>query len=80
MSAAKGKKPRPSSKGKGAAPSPRWAYLVLVALVGGLAWVIWPFFSPPPTPQAEAARELKAISSNPGAEVLNPDGDDLKKK
>ena len=78
MSAAKAKKPRPPAKG--AASSPRWAYLVLVAIAAGLAWVVWPFFSPPPTPQVEAPRELKAISSHPDAEVLTPDGDDLKKK
>jgi len=77
MSPAKGKKPRPSAQG--AASSPRWAYLVLVTIAGGLAWVAWPFFSPPPTPQVEAAKEIKAISSHPEAEVLNPDGDDIKK-
>lgn len=81
--APKKKKPARSAKGSSGpsgSGSSRWLYLLLALIAVGLAWVLWPLFSPPQAKRADTARELQEMTRNPNAEVLNPPGDALKKK
>jgi hypothetical protein len=77
-------------KGKGKGGGNAFSWLVLAGLAAGLAWVVWPFFGPPPaapvSPQKQATQQLRQITTqNPEAEVFNPEGkeaegDAVKKK
>jgi hypothetical protein len=58
---AKKKPSRSKAKGGGSSGSPRWLYAGLVLLAGGLVWVLWPLFSPPPTKKSDAAKELREL-------------------
>ena len=78
--AAKPKAAKGKGKGRG---GNLLSWLVLLGLVAGLAWVVWPFFGPSPGPLTPAAAQKQATqqihqiaTQNPEAEVFNPDGKD----
>ncbi|SDU20956.1 hypothetical protein SAMN05444156_2619 [Verrucomicrobium sp. GAS474] len=62
-----------------------FSWFLLAVLAGGLAWVVWPFFSPlpnaVPAPKQAAqqtTQQLRQIAGqNPDAEVFNPEGKEL---
>ncbi len=89
-------KPKPKAgakpakgKGKGKGGGHLLSWLVLAGLAAGLAWVVWPFFGPQPSPapaQKQTTQQLRQIATqHPEAEVFNPegkegDGEAVKKK
>ncbi len=69
--------------GGGKAPGSAIVWIVVAAVAAGLLWVAWPALFPPPArppKRADTVRQAERLSSeHPDAEVLNPEGGDVKK-